>query len=353
MIVVFIVMALPAAAEGLDIGGLDRVAAAQGFDASGFIAGIASGESLAALIDPGAFLGMLKRSAMKSLSTLATALALPVLACALIQMTTGGEMGFMMNLLCALCCGKALMQVWTDAQASVRALIEGLLRLTEATTPVMASAAALTGGGFWASATVPLSNLCASLVQKLLLDWGFGLCGCAVLVALSGAVAGRYALNRLFGLLKSAARWLLGAAVFAFGGLISAQGIVSAAKDGAAVQTARMAMESVIPIIGGGVSDAAGSLMLSAGLARSAVGITGVVMIARLCLRPLVRTGCRMLALKLISAAMEPLAQGSASELIGHFGEALEILLAIGVCCAVMTAMIPVSCAVLAGGLLR
>ena len=343
-----------ALAEGLDIDGLTRTARAQGFDAAGFMRRLLSGEALASLVPIEALPGMVKRQLLRGLSSLTLDLALPAFACVLLRMTTGGEgTGFMLNLLCALCCGKALTRTWLSARAEIAVLIDGLLHATEAMTPVLASAAALTGGSLWSAAMGPLSNLCATFMQRVIRDWGLKLCGGAAAVAVCCAVAGRYALNRLFELIKAAAGWLLGLAVFLYGGLISAQGLVSAAKDGAASRAAKAAMESLIPIISGGVSNAAGALAVSAGLAKSAVGVTGVALVARLCVGPMLRLGGKALALKLVSAAMEPMGEGAVSALIGRFGDILEILLAMSVCCGLMAGMLPAALAALSGGLLQ
>ncbi len=328
---------------------LDAVSAGLGFDAAGFVRRLIAGEALTSLLPVDAVPGMIREGVLRGLDGLTMNLALPVLAAVVLSMMTGRQAGFMMNLLCALCCGKALAQTWFDAQAGVRALVGGVLNATERMTPVLASAAALTGGSFWASALGPATTLCASLVQRFVMDWGFKLCAGAAAAALAGAVSGGYALERLFALIKGAVHWMLGVAIFLFGAMISVQGMLSAAKDGAAARTAKVALESLIPIIGGGVSDAAGALTVSASLAKSAVGITGVALIAKLCMKPLITLGGRMVALKLLSAVMEPLSAGSAAVLIGHFGDILEMLLAIAVCCCVLAAMIPGACAALGG----
>ena len=345
-----LLMVSAALAEDL---GLERLNQ-NGFDAVAFFRGLVSGEALSDLLHPEGLLEMLRQSIRDSLGALALDLALPAMACVLLRLVIRrSDMDFMMNLLCALCCGTALARSWLSAQREVLGLIDGLLQTTEIMTPVLASAAVLTGGSLWSSAMTPLSSLCAACVQRLLKGWGIGLCSCAAVIALCGAVAGGSALNRLFELLKSAARWLLGGAVFVYGALISAQGLVSAAGDGAAVQTAKSAIESIVPIIGGGVSDATGALAVSAGLLRSAVGVTGVALIARMCVIPLLRLSGEALALKLISAAMEPVAEGAAARLIGHFGDILETLLAIAICAVVLTAMLPAALAVVFGGMLR
>lgn len=323
-----------------------------GFDAVAFLQKLISGDVLSGLVDPGQLWAILRQGVRDSLYALAMNLALPVTVCVLLRLVIRrSDTDFMLNLLCALCCGTALAETWRASQRQATALMDVLLNATEAMTPVLTSAAALTGGAFRSAAIAPLASLCASFVQQALNLVGLRLCTCAAVIALCGALIDGCALDRLFELLKSAARWLLGGAVFVYGALVSAQGLVSAAKDGAAVQTAKAAIESVVPIIGGGLSDVTGALAVSAGLLRSAVGITGVALIVKLCAGPMLALGGRAVALKLIAAAMEPLADGAAVRLIGRFGDILETLLAIAICAAVLTAMLPAGFAITLGSM--
>lgn len=338
----------PAFAEDL---GLERLNLG-GFDAAAFFRGLISGDVLSGLLHPGQFLAILRQSVRESLYALALNLAMPVTVCVLLRLVIRrNDTDFMLNLMCALCCGTALTEAWCASRRQAVALMDLLLNATEAMTPVLTTASALTGGTFRSAAIAPLANLCASIVQRALNSVGLRLCTGAAIIALCGALIGGCALDRLFDLLKSAARWLLGGAVLIYGGLISAQGLVIAAKDGAAMQTAKAAIENVVPIIGGGLSDATGALAVSAGLMHSAVGITGVALIVKLCAGPMLALGGRAAALKLIAAAMEPLADGAAARLIGRFGDILETLLAIAICAAVLAAMLPAGFAVSAGSL--
>ena len=324
---------------------LSSFARAQGFDIQGFIDRLMSGEGFS----PDAMLEYVRKAVAASLSALAIDLALPTAGCVVVRSVCGrGAMDKVMNLLCALCCASALTGVWADGQRALAALIDSLNDATETLTPALISASALSGGTFWPSAAASLSGICTLFINRALRDWGLRLCGMAATVALCCAVSGRYALNRLFELTKSAARWLLAASMFIYGGLVSAQGVAGASMDGATMKAAKSAVESVVPVIGGGVSDALGSILGSVGAAKGVLGITGVALLLRLCLAPLMKLGADAAALKLIAALTEPLSDGAASELIGRFGELMALMLAMGVCAAVMAAMLPACFAVIA-----
>ena len=327
---------------------LTRFVQSQGFDLTGFIEWLMSGKGFT----PDALLAHVKQAVSASLSVLTLDLALPAAGCALVRSICGrGSMDRVMNLLCALCCASALTRVWTDGQRQLSGLIDGLIDATEALTPALVSAAALSGGTFWPSAATSLSGLCTHFIHRALRDWGLRLCGMGALAALCCAVSERYALNRLFDLMKSALRWLLGASVFLYGGLLSATGLAGISMDGATMKAAKSAVENVVPVIGGGVSDALGSVLGGVGAARGMLGVAGVALMIWMCLVPLMKLGASAAALRLIAALMEPLADGSASSLIDRFGELMALMFAIGVCAAVMAAMLPACCALITANL--
>ena len=332
-----------------DLEKLNRFARARGFDFLHFIEDCVSGNDLSRKLSPDMLMLRFKSAVTSSLNTLAPDLALPVAGCVIVRSICGrGTMDRVMNLLCALCCASSLTLLWTDGQRQLTTLIDGLIEATGTLTPALVSASALAGGSFWPSAAASLSALCALFLDRMLRDWGLKLCGMAAMAALCCAVAGRNALSRLFDLAQSAARWLLASAMFIYGALVSAQGIAGASLDGAAMRAARSAIESVVPVIGGGVSDAAGSIAGSIGAAKGVIGIAGVALLLHMCLMPLLRIGTNALALRLVAATTEPLADGAVSELTGRFGALMETLFAIGVCAVAMAAMLPTCCAVIA-----
>lgn len=332
--------------------GLLRFARAQGFDIQGFIEGLISGEGLAHRIDPNALLHEIKAAIASNLYALAADLILPIFGCVIVRSVCGhGHLDNMLNLLCALCCASTLTRIWTECHALLSSMISKLIEASEVLAPALITASAVMGGRFWTSAASSFSGICSLFLNRVLLDWGTKLCGMAAMVALCGAIARRHTLSRLFELLRSTARWLLAASIFTYGALVSAQGIAGASLDSATMKAAKNAIESVVPVIGGGVSDAAGSLLSSFSASSGVLGVTGAALLLHMCLAPLMTLGEKALALKLIAALVEPLSDGAVSELMGRFGEVMEIMFAIGVCAVVMAAMIPICFAVVGADL--
>lgn len=327
-------------------------AESEGFDAWDALRALLSGE----IGSPQAFISKVLDAAWSELrsnfSETLFQLAAPVILCAglhLLLSRSPAAMG-MTNLFCVLCCALTL---GTQALAARRTAAEFLTLLDRAAgvmTPVLVSVLTLTGATASASIMTPLAAECAAFIDHLLRKVGLGLCAAASVVAVTGGLSARYPLKRLFELLKSAVKWLLGLSMLAFGAMMSARGLLGAARDSAAIQTAKMALENLIPVVGGDLSGSAGSLATAAGVVCKAVGFTGTAFIAHLCFIPLLKLGAGMLSLRLIAAMLEPLAADApAVNLIGQFGDILELELAVCACAAAVTALLAGGCAVFVG----
>ena len=134
--------------------------------------------------------------------------------------------------------------------------------------------------------------------------------------------------------------------------LAAIQGGMSAARDSATLRMARTAVENLVPVIGGGVSDSVSALAVSTGVLRQAIGLTGVAVVACACAAPLLELAGSLLSVRLSAALLEPLCDGPMVMLIVRFSQLLELLLAMGVAAALITALLCGGLTVCLGGVL-
>ena len=335
-------------AVGFD--GLSDCAEQRGFDAAGFLKGLLTGQATGGADALKSWVEALATEARAMLTTLARRLMIPVAVCAALRLAVGRGAGSgMADLACALCCAAALSEVFLTAREEARTLIEAQLELVQTLTPVMVSACALGGAPATAGLLAPMAAEGANLAAYALQDAGISLCSAAGAVAVAGCLSGRFPLNRLFLLIKSLVKGLLGATALLFGALVTVQGTLGASRDSAAVRAAKTALDALAPVIGGGLSDPAGALAVSAATLRRAVGFTGAALALYACAGPLMRLAAAMLSAKLAAALLEPLSMGPAARLCGQFGELMELLMAICVTCGIITALLAGGCAACLG----
>ncbi len=202
--------------------------------------------------------------------------------------------------------------------------------------PVLGAAAAAAGGVTAASArqaaTVFFLQLLLGLMERLLLPMIYLYVG----LVTAEAVLEEDVLSALAQGLKKAVCWGLTGLTALFTLYLSITGAAASAADAAAVRAARSAVSAMVPVVGGILSDAAGSLVAGASLIRGMTGVFGLLAVLSLCLGPLLRLGGQYLLYR--GAALAASAAGSRkpARLVGRLGDAFAMVLAMAAACAAM-----------------
>ena len=195
--------------------------------------------------------------------------------------------------------------------------------------PVLASSLAAQGGISSASAlyvgTAVFDTILGSLVSHLMVPmlWMYlGLC-----VACAAVEEG--ILEKLRDLLRWLTEWVLKLTLYTFTGFMAITGAVSGTADAAAAKAARIAISGAVPVVGGILSDAADTVLLSAAALGSGAGCLGILAVLAIFCVPVLRIGCRYLMLKLTGAVGEALEGGKAATLVSQVAGALGLMMAL------------------------
>ena len=98
--------------------------------------------------------------------------------------------------------------------------------------------------------------------------------------------------------------------------------------DAAALKATKVTISSVVPVVGGILSDASEAVLVSAGLMKNAAGIYGILAVLAVFLSPFLKIGVHYLILKLTAAVCGIFGEKGLTELIGDFSTAMGLLLA-------------------------
>lgn len=196
------------------------------------------------------------------------------------------------------------------------------------------SAAALSGLG------IVLLELLLGLVSGLLVPLLYlFLLLCAAESALELAQLGR---------LRDFVKWLLVTAVkglmWGYSAILAGTGLVAPAVDAQKLRTLRTVIAGLVPVVGGLVSEASGSLLGAAALLRTGVGLYGMLAVFGLCLGPFLRIGLQYLLLKLGGALCGLFGRGSQSALVEKLSQAMGLVLAFTGLACLLSLMILVLC---------
>lgn len=201
--------------------------------------------------------------------------------------------------------------------------------------PVMTSALAAQGGitssAALYAATAMLDAVLSALIASLLIPMVY----LFLALATANSALGEDLLKRLRDLLRGAVIWCLKILLTVFTTYMSITGVVSGATDAAALKAAKLTISTVVPVVGGILSDASESVLVGAEVMKNAAGIYGILTILAVFLQPFLRIGLHYLLLKATAAVCGIF--GSGAGLIEDFSNAMGLLLAMtGSVCLMM-----------------
>lgn len=201
--------------------------------------------------------------------------------------------------------------------------------------PVLAAALAAQGGTTSAAGiyggTLLFDSLLTSAITGILIPMVY------VYIALSVACAAldNEAIKELKSFVKWVATWVLKIILYVFTGYISITGVVSGTADAAAIKAAKVAISSVVPMVGSIISDASETILVSAGVMKNAAGIYGILAVAAIAIEPFLQIGIHYLLLKATAAVSGVIGGKEGNGLIKDFSVAMGFLLAMtGAVCA-------------------
>ena len=195
--------------------------------------------------------------------------------------------------------------------------------------PVMASALAARGG-------VTASG--ALYVGTAVLDTVLGMAVRAAAVPLlwmylalsvASAAVGGGLLGRLRDLLRWLMEWTMKLALYLFTGYMAVTGAISGAADAAAAKAAKIAISGAVPVVGGILSDAADTVLISAAALGGGAGMWGMLTVLAIFCAPALKIGCQYLMLKITAVLGAALGGSRGAELAGDFAAGMGLVMAL------------------------
>lgn len=209
-------------------------------------------------------------------------------------------------------------------QATVMEISEYGKLLLPVMTAALASQGGVTSSAALYTGTAVFTGLLGNLISKVFLPMVY-----LFLALATGAAALENAgMRQLRDLSKNFVSWCLKTLLILFTTYMSITGVVSGTTDTAVLKTTKVTISSVVPVVGGILSDASEAVLVSAGLMKNAAGIYGIFAVLAVFLLPFLRVGVQYLLLKFTAAVCSIFAPKSITELIGDFSTAMGLLLA-------------------------
>lgn len=194
--------------------------------------------------------------------------------------------------------------------------------------PVMTAGMAAQGGVTASTALYTGTAVFDTILGSLIANFLVPITYLFLALAAGSSALGEDILKKMRDFVKWLMSWSLKTLLTVYTTYMSITGVVSGTTDAAALKAAKMTISSVVPVVGGILSDASESVLVSAGLMKNAAGIYGILAILAIFLEPFLRIGAHYLILKLTAALCGVFGSKQMTELIGDFSSAMGLLLA-------------------------
>ena len=209
---------------------------------------------------------------------------------------------------------------------TVKLTVGRVKKLSEAIFPVLTVLTTALGGtvsaGIYSPLTVCFSSVLIALIDAVILP-----CFIAVVVfSVVGNVSENVKLEKMTGFFKSFSSWLLGISFSLFVSFATFQGVSGAAVDGAKMSAAKKLVSGSVPIVGDYLADGFDIALVSTGLIKNSVGLTGVLVLAATTLAPLIKIVAFLLLSKLTSAVSEAVGDKKISAMLSGMAKSASLL---------------------------
>ena len=234
---------------------------------------------------------------------------------------------------------KQVIQVSIDAISSIKSQME-------LTFPILLTLMASIGSGVSVGIFQPLVAILSggmiTVFQVIILP----LFIFSVVFSVVGNLSDNIKLNKFCDIFNSVFKTLIGFIFTLFTAFLSIQGISAGSYDGLSVKTAKFAIKSYIPFLGGYLSDGLSLIITSSVLVKNAVGMAGLLLLLATVLKPITIIISLKLCLTILSGVLQPVADKRVCDFTGSLAKSLNMLIAtlLGVAFAYLIAVGLIMC---------
>lgn len=227
----------------------------------------------------------------------------------------------------------------TDATALVglgSKMIGEIETFTKVLLPTMAAVTAASGSPAAAAAkqlaAMLFSDVLISLIRRFLLPLVYAY----IAACTAHAALGNDGLKRIAGTLKWIITTVLTMLLIAFVGYLSVSGVIAGTTDAITLKATKFTVSSVVPVVGGILSDAAETILAGAGILKNSVGIFGMLVVLAMSIVPFLQLGVHYLAYKMTATLSATIADSRISGLIDGISSAFGLVLGMCGACALL-----------------
>ncbi len=158
----------------------------------------------------------------------------------------------------------------------------------------------------------------------------------SAVLSVAGNVGDKNSISGFVKIVKSTSKWIMALVITVFTAINTIYGFASPALDAVGAKTLKFAVGSLVPVVGGFLSDTLDTVAASGAVVKNAVGASGIIMICIICIPPIIKLGIMQIMFKLIAAITEPITDKRISSMLWDMSEAIAAVFGVLALTAVM-----------------
>lgn len=209
------------------------------------------------------------------------------------------------------------------------ATVNSMQSLMNAAFPVLLTLLTALGAVTSASVYQPVTAILATGVTTVVTSLVMPLFIAATTIGIIGNLSKNIKLSKLTDFFKTCANFILGGVFGIFATFLSAQGVTGAVADTVSIKTAKFALQSYVPLLGGYLSDGFDLVLAGLVLIKNSAGLVITLLILSAIAAPVIEIAVFSLGLRLVSGLIEPVSDERFSLMLTGVSKNLGILIAI------------------------
>lgn len=222
-----------------------------------------------------------------------------------------------------------IMSNFSGLLGSITDTINNLTGFANTLIPLLVTLMTYTGSITTSSMIQPILLFIIEFIGNIIRDLIMPIVSIIVVISIVSKVSDRIQIEKISKFMKSSIVWFLGIILTVFVGVLSLEGTLTASVDGITAKTAKAAVSSLIPVVGKVLGDGVDTILGCGVILKNAVGLVGTIVVIGICIVPIIKLATFSIMYSLLSAVIEPIADGKIVKLLDEFSGVFKLLLAI------------------------
>ncbi|NBI06651.1 stage III sporulation protein AE [Senegalia massiliensis] len=168
----------------------------------------------------------------------------------------------------------------------------------------------------------------------------------STILSLVNKITDKIQINRIASLLREISVIIIGGSLTIFMGIMTIQGVSASQLDGLTIRTAKFAIDNLVPVVGGFLSDAMDTVVGCSLLLKNSIGIIAVIVLFLIIAIPAFKLLSLIFIYRLTAAIIEPISDEKIVDSLIETSKSIIIILGL---LLIVTVMFVISIAIIIG----